>query len=337
MTTQTPISLKMPNFVRRKQVTTTDNEFKRDINEGRIQTLGPPPLTPPTIGRTPNRNSSMNNNPRSPAVAIVNNVIPANNPRTPLVTPRIGFIKGYGASPRYEEKCKLKPGENPWIFSRNEGNAEIKITAITPIGTIAMVPTIDKRPQTPRRILPPTPTKHLRLKVIDENTGNVKIDPLLTAAIYLDCTKPEDQDYNHVSNKMRAITTAIRSNNNTTLQKQYSNQLYHLPPMYGKVSSAAFEEALSIYENNQVFYQDKIDDKTLDTPTIKERLTELEHWFMCIIEPCVSLKDKHEFEAWQERENFKITKGITSYCDPELYSYITPAGKEIKAFISQNH
>lgn len=81
--------------------------------------------------------------------------------------------------------------------------------------------------------------------------------------------------------------------------------------MYGKVSDQAFEEALSVYENNQVFYQDTIDDKSLDIPTIKQRLTELEHWFMCIIEPFHG-GDTEEKEAWQQRERFKIIKGIIS-------------------------
>lgn len=81
------------------------------------------------------------------------------------------------------------PGENLWLVSKNGNQSEIKITAITPIGTIAIVPTTDKRPPpTPRRLLPPTPTRHLTLRVINENTGDVKIDPLLTATIYFDCT-----------------------------------------------------------------------------------------------------------------------------------------------------
>jgi len=299
------LSLKMPNCGRPKQPAIV------------------PPLTPPIIAKTPAR---------TPSVAIVNNTIPKEPARTPLIIPRIGVVKGYGGSPRYDSEPLLKPGENPWLVSKKGNQSEIKITAITPIGTIAMVPTIDKRPpSTPRRSLPPTPTRHLTLKVINENTGEVKIDPLLTAAIYLDCTRPEDQDYNHVANKMRAIT-----NNTITLHKQYTNQLLQLPKIYGKVSIKLFEEALSVYENNQVFYQDTIDDKSLDIPTIKQRLTELEHWFMCIIEP-FSGGDKQEHEAWQERERFKIIKGISSYCDPELYPYITPAGEQIKAFISQHH
>jgi len=276
-------------------------------------------------------------NARTPAVAIVGNNVDACNARTPLVIPRIGIVKG-----SHNNDSILKPGENPWLISKNERSAEVKITAITPIGTIAMVPTLDKRPPpTPRRVPPPiattpapgqTPTRHLTLRVIDENTGDVKIDPLLSATIYLDCTRPEDQDYNHVANKMRAITE-----NTITLQKQYINQLRPLPKIHGKVSHDIFEEALSVYENNQVYYQDRIDDHGLDAPTIKQKLTELEHWFMHIIEPSVKGRDQDEIEARKEREQSKITRGISAYCDPELYPYITPAGKEIRAFIAQNH
>jgi len=248
-------------------------------------------------------------------------------PRTPLINPKIGFVKGKIGNGR-EEKRKGNE-ENPWIVINMEKKREIKITAITPIGTIAMVPTTDIRPETPRRNLPVTPNRNLKLKVIDDETGDVKIDALLKATIYLDLTKPEDKDYNYVANKMRSIT-----NNTISLQKQYSNELQELPKIYGKVTHKTFEKALSVYENNQVFYQDKIDDKTLDINVIKERLTELEHWFMCVIEPVPTMKNEEEIKEWKEREKFKINRGISSYCDPELYTYITPAGDEIKAFIS---
>lgn len=242
-------------------------------------------------------------------------------PRTPLINPKIGSVKGKMGRKRENE-------ENPWIVINMEKKCEIKITAITPIGTIAMVPTTDIRPKTPRRILPATPNRNLKLKVIDDETGDNKIDPLLKATIYLDLSKPEDKDYNHVANKMRSIT-----NSTISLQKQYSNELRELPKVYGKVTHKIFENALSVYENNQVFYQDKIDDKSLDMSFIKEKLTELEYWFMCIIEPAPRVKNEEEIKEWKEREKFKISKGITSYCDPELYKYITPAGEEIKAFI----
>ena len=252
-------------------------------------------------------------------------------PQTPLVTPRIGIVKR-----NRNNEPLLKEGENPWIIPSGRSSADVKITAITPIGTIAMVPTLDQRPPpTQRRIAPPstptpgqTPTRHLTLSVVDSDTS--KIDPLLSAAIYLDCTRSEDRGYNHVAERMRSITQ-----NTLTLQKQYVNELYHIPPITGRVSPSTFENALSIYENNQVYYQDRIDDGALDVPNIRKRLTELEHWFISIIEPVPD--DIRDIESRKSREQFKISNGLSAYCDPELYPYITRAPAELKASISRHH
>jgi len=237
----------------------------------------------------------------------------------PLIIPTIGLIK----TPK-KSSSKLE-NEDPWIPPKTDGPPDIKIAAVTPIGTIAMVPTSDKRPATPKR-LSITPRQHLTLKII-----NGTEDPILTTAIYLDCTKQEDQDYHHVSEKMRKIST-----NTMTLQKQYSNEYKPLIDIRGKVSHSIFEEALSIYENNQVFYQDRIDsigEGQQDLDTIRIGLTTLEHWFGCIIEP----KSQDDLISWKERELFKITKGLTAYCDPELYKYIQPFPPQIIEFIKQNH
>ena len=238
-----------------------------------------------------------------------------NQPPTPLVTPRVGIPKAVPSN----NESSLAQDENPWLPPHSEGSSEIKIAAITPIGTIAMVPTVDKRPPpTPRR-LPPTP---------GTNSTPAQIDPILNATIYLDCTRSEDQDYKHVASKMRTI-----SENTLTLHRQYKNHLKPLINVSGLVSSNIFEDALLIYENNQVYYQDRIDDHCIDLPTIKICLTKLEHWFLCIIEP----KDNDDVAAWINREHYKITKGITTYCDPELHQYITPAPIHIINFIINNH
>lgn len=275
---------------------------------------------------------------RTPAVAIVNGlaVIPSPvaspirspaiqvEPRSPLYTPRIGVIKGGPMSP----KPTLQPDENPWLPPKIEGAGELKIAAITPIGTVAMVPTCDKRPPATPRRLPPTPTRHLTLRVVDEHTGAMKIDPILTAAIYLDCTKPEDQDYNHVAERMRTIAVTT-----TTLHKQYTTTFRPLPNVSGRVPAVTFENALAVYENNQVYYQDRIDDRTLTTEAIKDGLNALEQWFGNIIEP--KPRDDDDIEAWRDRESMKLTKGVTAYCDPELYQYLKPFDAATRAQIQK--
>jgi hypothetical protein len=112
---------------------------------------------------------------------------------------------------------------------------------------------------------------------------------------------------------MRAIAA-----NTMTLQKQYCTVLRPLINVGGKVSVTVFEEALSIYENNQVYYQDRIDDHSISIDAIKAGLTELERWFANIPEP----KPVDDVEAWREREIQRQTKGLTAYCDPELHKYI---------------
>lgn len=294
-----------------------------------------PEPTPPRIARPGVIKSKCHT--KTPALLEISPSPDTNIPKTPLIIPKIGIKFPLNEE---SEETSLKPGENPWILQRSEKPSDVKIAAITPIGTIAMVPTIDKRPPvTPRHIVHlglnnlqggqvgmATPGRHLTLRVIDETTGVVKIDPILTASIYLDCTKPEDQAYDHVANKMRNITQ-----NMITLQKQYTNVLKPLLNVSGRVSHSIFEEALSIYENNQVYYQDRIDDHSLDIPTIRARLTELEQWFMCIIEP----RATDDLNSWREREQSKLIKGVSTYCDPELYPYISPLPAHIRSMIQQ--
>jgi uncharacterized protein YbaR (Trm112 family) len=253
---------------------------------------------------SPNRNNivipPMNNNIYKNPEIIRNNA-----ESSPYRIPNIGITKTLD--------------EDPWIpkndsTNRNINPSDIKIIAVTPIGTIGKVPTIDTRPTPTPRKLPPTPTRYLKLKVMGEES---RIDPLLTTAIYLDLTKPDDRKYNYVSEHMRNIRSCT-----SQLQKQYHTELMPLINIEGIVKQQMFDKALSIYENNQVYYQDRIDDGLLDISTIKTRLTELEHWFCLIIEP--KPKDKEDIESWKEREIFKFRMKITSYCDNELYKYIDP-------------
>ena len=339
MTTQP--GLKLPNFARNKKIPNNPNGpngFPVIGSVVPIVQIATPPITL-----------------RTPAIGIVNNVIPNTIPRppTPLVIPNIGTVKKEPVTPSQV----LQIGENPWLRNKVPGSSDIKITSITPIGTIPMVPTCDKRPRTPRRI-PPTPGKQLTLRVVDENTGQPIVDPILTTTIYLDCTKPEDQDYNYVSERMRAITA-----NTVNLQKQYSNEYRPLINVNGLVSPQTFEEALTIYENNQVYYQDCLDDHKLDLPkglkvlpvgdteyllprgnlpanrlkidlpNIKAGLTSLEHWFMFIIEP----RSTDDIESWREREKCKVLNGISAYCDPELHQHIQPLPQNSRELIRQYH
>ena len=194
---------------------------------------------------------------------------------------------------------------NVWLPPKTGNNKQMKIMTKTALGTVPIVPTVISR------IL------HKPINVVLNIISKEEIDPILKATIYLDSTKEQDRPYNYVSERMRSITEGIIS-----LNKQHKTEFQPLLDIVGKVNEKLFELALSIYENNQVFYQDRIDDNTIDMSLIKQGLTHLEYWFMFIAEPKPIFKD--EIVSWKERESCKIEKGITSYCDPELYFYITP-------------
>ena len=286
------------------------------------------PLRSPVIAISPIlATSPLRSGLRSPVRSPVRSPIIA---RSPLYVPKIGMIKDNGGSKIVEDsesksykmkKTVLQPGENPWLQKRVEGCNEIKIMAITPIGKISMVPTSDRRPeQTPRRV-PMSPTRALKLRVI----GEKNIDPMMNVSIYLDCGK-EDREYNYVAERMKKIT-----NNTITQQKKYATELRDIISISGRVKENKFEEALSIYENNQVYYQDRLDDKMMELSKIKTELTNLEYWFGQIIEPII----EGEEEICKEHELVKITKGRTAYCDPELYEYIEPFTEKNKINIER--
>jgi hypothetical protein len=212
---------------------------------------------------------------------------------------------------------------DPWMPERPSRPPDIKIIGITPVGTIPAVPTAEKRPDTPR-YGPMTPHRSLTLEVVDPNTKVATIDPILTSAIYLDCTKPEDQDYNHVANRMRTISTTV-----SALRKSYQTSYRQVPALRGHVTHTQFEDALSAYENNQVYFQDRLDNKDMPIADINRHLTELEHWFMCIIEP----RPRDDVDDWRRREASKIANKFSAYCDPELHKHIQPAPESVINYI----
>jgi len=187
------------------------------------------------------------------------------------------------------------------------------LTGLTPIGELKKVPTSSIVPmRTPRTIPQP-------------KVESKEQDPILGAQIFLDLTSKEVRPYDYVSKHMKAI-----SETTLNLRKNYRNELKPLPKVSGLVSTTVFENALDIYENNQVFYQDQIDDGIIEREAIARDLTALEHWFMQIIEP----KPRgSELESRNAREQLKLTKGVSGYCDPELYEYIGPLPPEIRAFL----
>lgn len=82
-----------------------------------------------------------------------------------------------------------------------------------------------------------------------------------------------------------------------------------------------FDDAIIIYENNQVYYLDKIKkekDEDIVLKIIKDIET-LEHWFCRIPEP--KPKDKDDLIDWKLRNQFKKDYGYSKYFNIELLPY----------------
>jgi hypothetical protein len=169
-------------------------------------------------------------------------------------------------------------------------------------------------------IIPPKTPRTLQ----KEKPIVIEVDPMMNASIYLNT----GNDTKNVSSHMKSLSKNIKG-----LQQQYKNVLKPVPSEHGLVTKQKFEEFLSIYENNQVYYQEEIDDKTMDMEFIKRKLTELEHWFIAVIEP----RPHDDVEAWRHRENSKLIKGYSPYCDPELYTYIKQAPLDLLSLVKRYH
>lgn len=113
-----------------------------------------------------------------------------------------------------------------------------------------------------------------------------------------------------IASHMRSLIAA-----STSFARCHQTSYKNLLPFMGMVNITQFNEALAVYENNQVYYQECIDDQSLSVQEITDGLIALEQWFAGIIEPagCDNAEDHRIFLA---------TKGITAYCDPELYPYL---------------
>ena len=215
--------------------------------------------------------------------------------------------------------------DNPW-YRKSEYSSDIKIAAITPIGTIARVPTCNTDNGSRFKRIPSTDRSVMTLDIIDE------VDPLMSTAIYLNADK--ESGYNKVSEQMRKITAGIKS-----LQVKGSTKILALPIAQGYVPHSVFEEMLLIYENNQVYYMDRIDDG-ICIDEIKAGLTSLEHWFSCIIEPRPNNTSQYledDIAEWKARESYKITHRISSNCDKDLHQYIQPLPEQLLLLIKKYH
>jgi len=158
---------------------------------------------------------------------------------------------------------------------------------------------------------------------ISESTGKsklyVKSPPLLVPT-------------NPVKEKNFSIREGIKS-----IQKDLKNTFRECPKLSGLVTQEQFEQCLDIYENNQVYYQQKFEDHVIDEETFKKKISVLEEWFICIIEPKPNTRETDEIIEWREREKDKLKNLYSSYCDPDLYEYLIRPSDKFTKYITACH
>lgn len=209
---------------------------------------------------------------------------------------------------------------DPWLPEKLDGPSDIRVIGLTPIGTLPILPTSDVRPATPKR--------RQKNPVTLEIVGGCE-ESFLNATVYFDHTKPGDEKYD-LGQKMKQISSTVQQLH-STLRTEYRQ----VPAVHGFVTVAQFEDALAAYENNQVYFQERIEKRDMLEVEIRKGLFELEQWFICIIEP--KPRSSEELAEWWGKEAEKVTKRRSAYCDPTLDKYIDPVPDAVLAFVRQHH
>jgi len=121
----------------------------------------------------------------------------------------------------------------------------------------------------------------------------------------------------HRKEEGSSVAAHMRSLMNVTnsFANCYHTTYKNLLPFKGHVDQQQFNEALAVYESNQVYYQECIDNQSLTTEEITVGLVELERWFAAIMEPLSN-------DNAVDHRKFLQDKGVTAHCDPELYPYL---------------
>ena len=211
--------------------------------------------------------------------------------------------------------------KDPWIYKPTNAEKYTKIIGVDEYGNLTKLPTVDYDLSQPDRCK------------IEETDGSD--DYIVIGDIFLDQKNSKGKGYNYVSENMKNIS--LRTNE---LRSLYANKFkQYNKNTKGKVNFQQYEDLLEIYENNQVYYQDCIQNGSMTYDQLCVSITELEHWFICIVEPYnYEDFDEDEYDEWKNRELFKLKKGYSGYCDPELYFYIQqPLPQNIINYIHFSH
>lgn len=246
--------------------------------------------------------------------------------------PGVGFVKM--DIQQFESDCDSDEDDvdhsktDVWVPVRIPGPELSRPQGLTPLGMIDSVPTSRTRPMTPRRCVftppylqPPLPTTVIPEPEVD--------DPMLSTSIFLDVDKT-DRDYTFVKERMRSITETIASS-----RSSYEYKIRPLIRCRGRVALKRFNEALEIYENNQICLQAALDAGTMSMDVVRTELTKLEAWFICIIEPAST--DADDVGGNIQREHHKLTSGFSHYCEEAVYDLIQPMNDDIRSYVEAQY
>lgn len=212
----------------------------------------------------------------------------------------------------------------PWIH-HNDNKIAPYVIGLLPNGQYRKVPT-----ERVTRYIRKTTAKSPE-KTSQEAPGEKKKNVIFNTAIFLDFGNGKDS--NTVKEKNYSIREGIKS-----VQKDLKNKFRECPKLSGLVTQEQFDECLDVYENNQVYYQQKFEDQTIDIDVFRKKISVLEEWFICIIEPKpTGSRQDSEVEEWREREKEKLQNLYSSYCDPDLYEYLLRPPEQFTRFIKQCH
>ncbi len=291
-----------------------------------VPVINPKSITPKSVNPKSITPKSINVNPVNQKVVAPMTPPNLSSYKKPVITKPFLTPRGLSSSPiipKFAQSPRIQPftpnrkapqiihnGETyRWsdesIWEEGKITPFTQVVSLTPIGSMVSVPTKKIKPPLTRRLC------H------QEETEDV--NPIAHATMYIDTS---DTTYITVADKMKSITRQTLYNRHL-----HYNVLMKLPNIQpGKVTKRKFDELLSVYENNQVYYQDEFDANHLTQDEFAAALTSLEYWFILYIEP----KVQGETQAVIERERFKLTHGYSAFCDKTLYSYITPAPQALR-------
>jgi hypothetical protein len=119
-----------------------------------------------------------------------------------------------------------------------------------------------------------------------------------------------DEERKQVATHMRSLAEIT-----SHFGKRHRTKYLGLPdaPLIATVEQ--FNEYLLIYENNQVYYQEQLEEPQADQVILGAGLVALERWFAAIQEP-------EDIEGALEHRQFLAKRGVTAHCDPELYPFL---------------